>query len=215
MAVPTACETRWTNILSSFERHCDAIIAGHPDAKQEIELVYTAIIAIVQLIRTSPSVNGNGIVWMKLVDKEVLCKNYEGKALYACLQHLYAEVHREMNETLLLEHGKSNEEFREQKRRKRNALDSEAKNIKKAAKQTTGERDTQELPTRNFFAPLRSAGMELDPTEDTNSQTDGEQQQQPPNSQRGRPPPIILTSTINLIQLQKQLEELVKDSFEF
>jgi hypothetical protein len=159
MAVPTACETRWTNILASFERHRDAIIAGHPDAKEEIGLVHAALIAIVRLVRTSPSVNGNGAVWMKLADKAVLCKHYEGKALHAGLQHLYAEVHREINETLLLEHAKSNEEFREQKRRKRNASDSEAKNIKKAAKHTTGAKDMQilsqqELPTRNLFAPL-------------------------------------------------------------
>jgi hypothetical protein len=121
-----------------------------------------------------------------------------------------------MNETLLLEHAKSNEDFREQKRQKRNASDSEAKNIRKAAKQTTGARDTQELPTRNFFVSLSTAGMELDPTEDTNNQTNGEQQQQqPPNSQRGRPPPIIFTSTINLIPLQKQLKGLVKGNFEF
>jgi hypothetical protein len=59
--------------------------------------------------------------------------------------------------------------------------------------------------------------MELEPTEDTSDWTDGDQQQQqqPPNSQRGRPPPIILTSAINLIQLQKQLRGLVKGSFEF
>jgi hypothetical protein len=74
MAVPTACETFWTKILASFERHRDAIIAGHPDSKQEIELVYTALIAIVQLIRTSPSVNGNSVVWIKLADKALLCK---------------------------------------------------------------------------------------------------------------------------------------------
>jgi hypothetical protein len=69
-------------------------------------------------------VNGSGAVWIKLADKAVLCKHYEGKALYAGLQYLYAEVHREMNEILLWEHGKSNE-FHEQKRRKRNASDSE------------------------------------------------------------------------------------------
>jgi hypothetical protein len=34
MAAPRACETRWTNILASFERHRDVIIAGHPDAKE-------------------------------------------------------------------------------------------------------------------------------------------------------------------------------------
>jgi hypothetical protein len=31
----------------------------------------------------------------------------------------------------------------------------------------------------------------------------------------GRPPPIILTSTTNLIQLQKQLQSVVKENFEF
>jgi hypothetical protein len=51
--------------------------------------------------------------------------------------------------------------------------------------------------------------MELDQTEDTNKQ------QQPPNSQRGRPPPIILTATVTLMQLQRQLKGIVKGSFEF
>jgi hypothetical protein len=87
-------------------------------------------------------------------------------------------------------------------------------NIKQAAKQTTGAGDTPEIPTRNFYAPLRSAGMELDQTEDTNTQTDGEEQQQPPNSQRGRPPPIKLTATVNSMQLQRQLKGIVNGSFE-
>jgi hypothetical protein len=58
MAVPTACETRWTNILVSFERRRD-----------EIGLVHTALTTIVKLVHTSPSINGNGVVWMKLADK--------------------------------------------------------------------------------------------------------------------------------------------------
>jgi hypothetical protein len=90
MAVPITCETCWTKILASFERHHDAIIAGHPDAKEEKGLVHTALITLVQLIRTLPFVNGNSVVWMKLADeaeaeKGVLCKHYEGKALYAGL----------------------------------------------------------------------------------------------------------------------------------
>jgi hypothetical protein len=31
----------------------------------------------------------------------------------------------------------------------------------------------------------------------------------------GRPPPVILMSTTNLIQLQKQLQSVVNESFEF
>jgi hypothetical protein len=93
MAAPTACETHWMNIPASFERHRDAIIAGHPKANEEIGLVYIALITIVQLARTSPSVNRNGIMWMNLADKaevekRVLREHYEGKALYAGLYHL-------------------------------------------------------------------------------------------------------------------------------
>jgi hypothetical protein len=32
---------------------------------------------------------------------------------------------------------------------------------------------------------------------------------------KGRPPPIVLTSAVNLIQLQKQLKNVVKEDFEF
>jgi hypothetical protein len=34
-------------------------------------------------------------------------------------------------------------------------------------------------------------------------------------SKTGRPPPVILTSTTNQIQLQKQLQNVVKENFEF
>jgi hypothetical protein len=78
--------TCWTKILASFKRHRDTIIAGHPDAKEGTGLVHTALITTVQLVRTSPSVNGNGVVWMKLADKAeaekgVMCEHYEGKDL--------------------------------------------------------------------------------------------------------------------------------------
>jgi hypothetical protein len=113
----------------------------------------------------------------------------------------------------------ANEGFKEQRRRKRSSSDDQGKQTKKAAMPTTGARDLRtpshlELPTWNFFAPLRTAGMEPDSTEDSD-RTDGNQQQQLPSSQTGRPPPIKLTSATNLIQLQKQLKGFVKGSFEF
>jgi hypothetical protein len=36
-----------------------------------------------------------------------------------------------------------------------------------------------------------------------------------PEVKSGRPPPIILTSTVNLIHLQKQVKSLVQQYFEF
>jgi hypothetical protein len=105
------------------------------------------------------------------------------------------------------------EGFKEQRRP---SFDKQAKQAKKVAMPPTGEKDPQtllqlKLPTRNFFAPLRASGMELDSNKD---RTDGYHQQQLPSSQRCSPPPHH-TSEIYPIQLQKQLKGLVKGSFEF
>jgi hypothetical protein len=114
----------------------------------------------------------------------------------------------------------AHEGFKEQRRRRRKRSSSvdQAKQTNKAAMHTTEARGPQipsqlELPTHNFFVPLRTAGKELDATKDASNQTNGEQQQL--IHQRGWPPPIILTSAINFIQLQKQLKGLVEGSFEF
>jgi hypothetical protein len=67
----------------------------------------------------------------------------------------------------------------------------------------------KEVPTRNFFAPLRanmdtdSAGAEVTANEETVP------------GKSGRLPPVILTLQTNLIQLQKQLKNVVKGDFEF
>jgi hypothetical protein len=40
-------------------------------------------------------------------------------------------------------------------------------------------------------------------------------EQQPSTRKTGRPPPIVLTSTTNLMQLQRQVKNIVTGSFEF
>jgi hypothetical protein len=40
-------------------------------------------------------------------------------------------------------------------------------------------------------------------------------QQQPSSNKAGRPPPIVLTSTTNLIQLQRHIQNITTASFEF
>jgi hypothetical protein len=112
------------------------------------------------------------------------------------------------------------ESFKEQERRNRRSSKDQANQTKRAITPTAGATDQRkpsqlELPTRNFFTPLRAADMEVEHTEDISDRTDGNHQQQSPSSQRGRPPPIILTSAINLIQLQKQLKGFVKGSVDF
>jgi hypothetical protein len=56
----------------------------------------------------------------------------------------------------------------------------------------------RQVPTWNYFAPLRTQ-MEIQGSkEDMHNDSINEQQQEPP-SQAGRPPPIVLTTETNLI----------------
>jgi hypothetical protein len=75
-------------------------------------------------------------------------------------------------------------------------------------------RPHQDLPTRNFFAPLRATDMDCegDKIKDTDTH---DKDQQGPASKTGRPPPIVLTSPQNLITLQNKLKGLCNDTFEF
>jgi hypothetical protein len=127
----------------------------------------------------------------------------DGKALLTRVLRLYA-----MHETIQQDETASKDEFREQRRRKRNPSDEKIQVKKKNITQ-----DPKALPqvaVRNFFAPLRTH-ME---TEDSNGEktTGTEEAEQEPANQAGRPPPIILTSTTNLLQLQKKVRGLVKGS---
>jgi hypothetical protein len=190
------------------------ITKNHPDCLEEIRLIQAGLITIGQLINSSPCNNGNGTMWREITtraetERAVLCKHLEGKALYSALLRLYATTHKELRDSLQPEREEPFEEFREQRRRKRNPSEEQPTTPKKAAG-TTGSvgdpsvRPQVDLPTRNFYAPLRTE-MELE---------DNSKQQEPTN-QAGRPPPIILTSAVNLLQLQKQLRSIVQGSFEF
>jgi hypothetical protein len=125
MAGPTACEQRWKAVLESFANQEPELIAENPDAKEEINLIHTALVTIGQLVHMSPRINGNGVIWKELAEKsepepQVLCKHMDGKALFTAVLRLYAAMHREMRESVVHhteEDHAQNEEFREQKRR--------------------------------------------------------------------------------------------------
>jgi hypothetical protein len=131
-------------------------------------------------------------VWKQLADK-ALCKHYEGKALYAGLEQLHGEILREMNETLLREHAKSNEESHEHRRPGRNPSDDEAIQGKKInSNPIYGTLGYCRRFRRGITLPSENSefeGSKLDP----NSGNVSEWQQEPP-SQVGRPPPAILTA---------------------
>jgi hypothetical protein len=62
----------------------------------------------------------------------------------------------------------------------------------------------KEIVTRNFFAPFGAADMD---TDSSGTETTSKEEAVP--GKTGRPPPTVLTSTINMIQLQKQLRSVV------
>jgi hypothetical protein len=102
-----------------------------------------------------------------------------------------------MRDSLLPEQKDSPEEFREQRRRKRNPSEEQAKK----SKPTPGPRDPRirtqcEVPTRNFFESLRASGMDV--AEETTDQPN-EEQPQPSSGKSGRRPPIVLTCSCRSI----------------
>jgi hypothetical protein len=166
MAGPTACEALCKAVLTSFANQEGELLAAHPDAKEEISHIHTALVTIGQLIRTSPRVNGNGAVWEEPAEKAdaeraVLCKYLDGKAMYTATLRLYALTHREMRESrqdIEEEPAQRNEQFREQKRRKRTPSDEKEQKKTKTTTAAPAPKDPRmrsqgELPTRNFFAP--------------------------------------------------------------
>jgi hypothetical protein len=68
----------------------------------------------------------------------------------------------------------------------------------------------KEVATRNFLASLRTAEMDTD-----FASSEATLCNETPPGKTGRPPPIILTSAVNLIQLQKKLKSVVSGDFEF
>jgi uncharacterized protein with von Willebrand factor type A (vWA) domain len=132
------------------------------------------------------------MVWKDLVAKSeaervVLCKHLDGKALFTAMLRLYAALHREMRDTILPVQHKSTEEFREQRRRKRNPSDEQAKKSKTATPMPVAKpRPEVEVSTKNFFASLRTAEMEI---EQTNVEDSSNEPQQPAVKKAGRPPP--------------------------
>jgi hypothetical protein len=59
-----------------------------------------------------------------------------------------------------------------------------------------------------LFRPLRATDVYID-----SSGTEVTSNEEEVPGKTGRPPPIILPSTTNLLQLQKQLQSVVKDTF--
>jgi hypothetical protein len=106
------------------------------------------------------------------------------------------------------------DDFQEVKRSKGHISNDTLKTAKKSTKPVPTSTDVKLPPkamlTRNFFTPLRTTDIDTEATGAENAQ-----QEQEDSIKTGRPPPIVMTSTANLIRLQSDFKEHVKEEYTF
>jgi hypothetical protein len=155
----------------------------------------------------TPVAVGESERWSSIVNtmeenRANICKPLSGKTLYSGLYGSYTVTLNELKDLLkasiTVKSGTTGP----------TPQDDGFQEVRRHKQQNTQEAAI-EVATRNLYAPLRTTEM------DTDSANTKASPQEAPAAKTGRPPAIILTSTINLIQLQKQLKNVVKDDFEF
>jgi hypothetical protein len=221
-------QTLWSHQIESLRVEYRKTIVKHPDAGSVMEKVHLVLKDIASLAGCTPKSVGESEPWKNVITKAAetrrnLRQILQGKQLYSALHGVYSEVLADLKIVLQqsaskVEDNQTNEpgaqeDFREQRRRKRKPSDGKV-SAKKVATTTDGVNDLHirpqaEVTTRNYYAPLRSNEMEV--TENTNPA----ESQQAPTTERSRPPPIVLTTETNLIRLQKDIKGIIKGSFEF
>jgi hypothetical protein len=102
---------------------------NNAEAIEEINSVRTGLVKNrTTYIKNSPQQNGNGITWKRLIDraeteKNVLYKYLGGKALFTGMLRLYAALHKEMKDSLVLDNTKREEEDAPRSRRQKRKSD--------------------------------------------------------------------------------------------
>jgi hypothetical protein len=167
-----------------------------------MEKVHLVLKDIASLAGRTPKSVGESEPWKNVITKAAetrtnLHQILHGKQLYSSLHGVYSEVLADLKIVLQQSASKAqqniepaaHDEFREQRRRKRNPSEGSV-NPKKVATPTVGVSGTlirpqAVVPTRNFFAPPRSNEMEVAEGNGEDSPNPIEnQQQQAPNSER-------------------------------
>jgi hypothetical protein len=220
----------WTQKLASLNSQCHAIINKYPEAGSVVQ-VHKVLNEIEILAGCTPAKVGENPEWTTIVNsteenRSNFCKSLDGKPISSALYFMYTVTLNELkvvsaqakhsgaaNKTSS-EPTAQDDEYREAKRRMRHNSNDNSQSAKMSTK-TIPTSASVKLPpraasTRNYFAPLRTTDMDM---ETTGSENMLPEQEAPRKS--GRPPPIVMTSTTNLIRLQRDLKEHVKGEYEF
>jgi hypothetical protein len=165
---------------------------------------------IENLANSTPLSVGESKEWAAIIssaedNREDYRKVLKGKTLFSALYGMYTVTLLDLKE-IQKDITQQEDGFKEVHRRKRHCHEEPTPTTKKVALPAS----TVKVATKNFFAPLRASNMDTDAPVMVSNST---QATAPEKS--GRPPPVVLTSTTNLIQLQKQLKGVARHSFEF
>jgi hypothetical protein len=188
---------------------------------------------IVSLSGCIPTHVGESRAWSSIVesrelDRIAFCKALKGKQLFNALYGTYSVALSDLKQVLQTSAKSTpapeqqahstitkgeDDGFKEQKRRKRrnsSEYELQRKNVTpvESSHLDAPYQKAAQVPTRNSFAPLRAVNMETENGEAASKTTDQSEQQGQHSTptKAGRPPPIVLTSTVNLINLQKDLK---------
>jgi hypothetical protein len=230
-------ERQWDSEHDSLRQEYKNLVCKYPDASDIIKQVIKVLSDIVSLAKCTPVCVGKSESWQSVVncamqDRVNLCQVLKGKSLFRALYGVYTVTLSELK--LVLQNSAAKgpmgptpptpsdgnpEEFKEMKRRRRNPStdDSVTVSEKPASVQRPAKCEIQQkvaIPTRNFYAPLTTMDVEIqnEITEETDPST---QQQQQTAKGAGRPPPIVLTSSVNLIKLERDIKSIAKNKYEF
>jgi hypothetical protein len=174
----------------------------------------------------TPSTVGESPEWASIVDSAeentaTFCKALSGKPLFSALHSIYTVTLGELK-TMLKKSAPGQKKETPNSAGPPSAQDNDFHKVRRRKRQSTSETDCtskepvpatpepKEVPTRNFFAPLWTTNME---TESPCVEASMEEEAAPQKT--CRPPPVFLTSPTNLIQLLRQLKNVIKDDFEF
>jgi hypothetical protein len=106
---------QWLVLLTVFEEKYEMLIAVHPEAKMEIDLVVATLVKISQLLSNSSEANVSGEKLEQLThhaqtEMEFLHNHMDGKEMYTALLCMFSLVHKEMRDSLQANDMEANQE---------------------------------------------------------------------------------------------------------
>jgi hypothetical protein len=209
----------WAERRASLQSEYQVLLKQYPDADKQYRLLYTTICDIEDLAGCTPAAVGESTQWTEIVNtaednRAKYCKALSGKLQFGTLHGTYTVALKELKSLLKASNSaggtntstesvkpSQDDGFKEVRRRKRHNTNEVSPTSKKSAADATNN-NKQEVATRNFFAPLRATTMETD-----SSGAEATTVEEAVPGKASWKPPIILTSTTNLIQFQRQLKK--------